>query len=197
MRLITDDDLVKLFHYLARAEREELEHPTIMLAVRLQFEFAARMSEIINLQWDWIDLAKRRVAWPDSKTGGVSKPMSQEAHRLLKSARRYPGSPYVCPAPCDEGKPLGNHGIRHRAATDIANSGVSVKAGMALTAHKTVTMFMRYVHAEDDPIRDAAALVSERAESGGGQSAPGPAKCRTVHQTASGPVLRFVAGEDR
>jgi len=88
MRLITDDDLVKLFHYLARAEREELEHPTIMLAVRLQFEFAARMSEIINLQWDWIDLAKRRVAWPDSKTGGVSKPMSQEAHRLLKSARR-------------------------------------------------------------------------------------------------------------
>jgi len=26
-----------------------------------------------------------------------------------------------------------------------------VKVGMALTAHKTVTMFMRYVHTEDDP----------------------------------------------
>jgi hypothetical protein len=36
---------------------------------------------------------------------------------------------------------------------------------MALTAHKTVTMFMRYVHAEDDAIRDAAALVSERRRS--------------------------------
>jgi hypothetical protein len=31
---------------------------------------------------------------------------------------------------------------------------------MALTAHKTVTMFMRYVHAEDDPIRAAAEVVS-------------------------------------
>lgn len=115
------------------------------------------------------------------------------ARRLLTSARRYPGSPYVCAAPGDEGKPLGTHpyfagwkrilkragvphvgthGIRHRAATDIANSGVSVKVGMALTAHKTVTMFMRYVHAEDDPIRDAAALVSERRRSLVGASQP-------------------------
>ncbi|TKB88318.1 MAG: integrase, partial [Mesorhizobium sp.] len=44
---------------------------------------------------------------------------------------------------------IGTHGIRHRSATDIANSGVPVKVGMALTAHKTVTMFMRYVHTED------------------------------------------------
>jgi integrase len=36
---------------------------------------------------------------------------------------------------------VGTHGIRHRAATDIANSGVPVKVGMALTAHKTVQMF--------------------------------------------------------
>jgi len=32
---------------------------------------------------------------------------------------------------------VGTHGIRHRAATDIANSGIPVKVGMALTAHKT------------------------------------------------------------
>ena len=48
------------------------------------------------------------------------------------------------------------HGIRHRAATDIANSGVPIKVGMALTAHKTVTQFMTYVHTEDDPVRAAA-----------------------------------------
>lgn len=71
---------------------------------------------------------------------------------------------------------MGTHGIRHRAATDIANSGVSVKVGMALTAHKTVTMFMRYVHAEDDPIRDAAALVSERRRSLVGARQPVPSQ---------------------
>ena len=52
--------------------------------------------------------------------------------------------------------------MRHRAATDIANSGVPIKVGMALTAHKTVTMFMRYVHTEDDPIRAAAETVAAR-----------------------------------
>src|SRR5258708_31590342 len=57
---------------------------------------------------------------------------------------------------------VGTHGIRHRSATDIANSGIPVKVGMALTAHKTVTMFMRYVHTEDDPVRAAADAVAFR-----------------------------------
>jgi hypothetical protein len=57
---------------------------------------------------------------------------------------------------------IGTHGIRHRSATDIANSGIPVKVGMALTAHKTVTMFMRYVHTEDDPVRAAADAVAFR-----------------------------------
>jgi len=55
---------------------------------------------------------------------------------------------------------VGTHGIRHRSATDIANSGVPLKVGMALTAHKTVAMLMRYVHTEDNPVRQAAELVA-------------------------------------
>ncbi|GAA4814110.1 hypothetical protein GCM10023232_06980 [Sphingosinicella ginsenosidimutans] len=57
---------------------------------------------------------------------------------------------------------VGTHGIRHRAATDIANSGIPLKVGMTLTAHKTVTMFMRYVHVEDDQVRAAAEIVADR-----------------------------------
>lgn len=51
---------------------------------------------------------------------------------------------------------VGTNGIRHRAATDIANSGVSVKVGIALTAHKTVTMFTTHVHTDDNSERAAA-----------------------------------------
>ena len=173
----------KLFEYLDRAEAEGLEHPFILLAIRLQFEFAARMSEILELEWAWIDFDSRRVVWPDSKTGGMSKPMSAEALRLFETAPHLEESPFVCPSVFDPnlsmskhtyyqgwrrileraGLPhIGTHGIRHRAATDIANSGVPVKVGMALTAHKTVTMFMRYVHTEDDPVRKAAELVANR-----------------------------------
>jgi len=182
-RLITDEQMVKLFAYLDKAEAEGLEHPIHLLAVRLQFEFAARMSEVLLLQWDWLDLPNGRVVWPDSKTGDMSKPLSEEARRRLTNAPRYGDSPYVCPAILDHSKPLsphtyyqawrrilsnagvpkvGTHGIRHRSATDIANSGVPLKVGMALTAHKTVAMFMRYVHTEDDPVRQAAELVAAR-----------------------------------
>ena len=182
-RLITDDELARLYAYLDHADSEGLEHPLLTLAIRLQFDFAARMSEVLELQWDWIDFAHRRVVWPDSKTGGMSKPLSAEAALLLRAAPRYSGSKYVIPALFDGSKPMskhtywagwrrileraslphsGTHAVRHRAATDIANSGVPVKVGMALTAHKTVTMFMRYVHTEDDPIRQAAETVASR-----------------------------------
>lgn len=185
-RLITNAELKRLFAYLDRADAEGLEHPFLTLAIRLQFAFAARRSEILLLEWAWIDFENRRVVWPDSKTGGMSKPLSAEAADLLENAPRLEDSPYVVPSIFDPAQPMtdntysagwrrileragiphcGTHAIRHRAATDIANSGVPVKVGMALTAHKTVTMFMRYVHAEDDPIRAAAETVSARRRS--------------------------------
>jgi integrase len=185
-RFITDGQMASLFAYLDTAAAEDLEHPTYLLAVRLQFEFAGRMSEVRLLEWEWLDLPNRRVVWPDSKTGGMSKPLSDEAHGLLTKAPRYGNSPYVCPGIRDPRKPLnkhtyyqawrrildragvppvGTHGIRHRSATDIANSGIPVKVGMELTQHKTVSQFMRYVHTEDDPVRQAAELVTSRRKS--------------------------------
>jgi hypothetical protein len=51
-----------------------------------------------------------------------------------------------------------------------------VKVGMALTAHKTVTMFMKYVHTEDDPVRAAAETVNQRRQAllGGYPASPPP-----------------------
>ena len=204
-RLITDAELKRLYAYLNKAEAEGLEHPFILLAVRLQFEFAARMSEILKLEWAWVDLDNRRVEWPDSKTGGMSKPMSAEAVRLLEAAPRLESSPYVCPSIFDPNRPMskhtyykgwrrileraglphiGTHGIRHRSATDIANSGIPVKVGMALTAHKTVTMFMRYVHTEDDPVRAAADAVAFRRQGliGGTLAAADTKSARAGHR---------------
>ncbi|HBO2483056.1 TPA: tyrosine-type recombinase/integrase [Pseudomonas aeruginosa] len=181
--LISDEDMGRIFRHLEKLEAEGLENYVIPLAIRLQFEFAGRRSEIVGLQWDWVDLENRRVVWPDSKTGGMSKPLSEEAHRLLSTAPRREDCPHVLPSPSHPGQHLttgeyyngwsralkaagathvGTHGIRHRSATDIANSGIPVKVGMALTAHKTVAMFMRYVHTEDDPVRQAAELVANR-----------------------------------
>jgi integrase len=182
-RLIDDEEMVRLFRYLDRADAEGLVHPSFTLAIRLQFAFAARMSEIVGLEWAWIDFNRKRVVWPRSKTGQMSKPMSQESFLLLSNAARLRNGRFVVPSILDPEKAMshhsyagawarvlkrsgiphvGTHGIRHRATTEIANSGVPVKVGMALTAHKTVTMFMRYVHTEDDPIRAAAETVAQQ-----------------------------------
>jgi integrase len=94
----TDEEMQKIYGYLHRAETLGLEHPTLILASRLQFELAGRQSEIIGLEWEWVNFAEHRIEWPDSKTGGMKKVMSDEAFRLLSNAHREPGSPYVCPA---------------------------------------------------------------------------------------------------
>jgi integrase len=75
---------------------------------------------------------------------------------------------------------VGTHGVRHRSATDIANSGIPVKVGMALTAHKTVAMFMRYVHTEDAPVRAAAELVANRRQAIAGTRRSAPAEAATA-----------------
>ena len=101
------------------------------------------MSEVLLLEWQWIDFPNKRVVWPDSKTGGMSKPLSAEALRLLQEAPRYTRSKFVIPALFDGSQPMtkntywaewkrileraelphcGTHAVRHRAATDIANS---------------------------------------------------------------------------
>ncbi|WP_458309523.1 tyrosine-type recombinase/integrase [Stenotrophomonas sp. SXG-1] len=84
--LISDEDMSKLFRQLDKIEADGLEGYVIPLAIRLQFEFAGRRSEIIALEWAWVDLENRRVVWQDSKTGGMSKPMNEEAYRLLSTA---------------------------------------------------------------------------------------------------------------
>ena len=209
-RLITDDEMVRLFNYLERADVEGLEHPFLALGIRLQFAFAARMSEITSMEWDWVDFANRRVVWPDSKTGEISKPMSEDIVALLTNAPRLEGSPYVVPSIFKAERPMsqatysrgwkrilersevphiGTHGIRHRATTEIANSGVPVKVGMRLTAHKTVTQFMRYVHTEDGPVRAAAETVASRrlVVLSGQRTSPQPTHNVMVVQSAKPP----------
>ena len=170
-RLITDDEMVRLFAYIERADLEELEHPFLTLGIRLQFAFAARMSEIINMKWDWVDFVDRRVVWPDSKTGEISKPISEDVVVLLSKAPRLEDSPYgaVCEAwPTDvldgysqvghakrRHSPVGTHGIRH---CDHRNcqSGVLVDELQAQDRDP-----VHDVHTEDELVR-AEPRLSQR-----------------------------------
>jgi len=56
--------------------------------------------------------------WPDSKTGGISKPLSQEAAELLATAPLLEDSPYVVPSIFDPQRPMPQHHLLRRLASD-------------------------------------------------------------------------------
>jgi len=58
----------RIFRQLEPLEAEGRENYVILLAIRAQFEFAARRSEICPLEWDWVDMEKRKMVWPDRWT---------------------------------------------------------------------------------------------------------------------------------
>src|SRR3546814_19943547 len=92
--LISDEDMGKLFRQLDKIEAEGLENYVGPLAIRLQFEFAGRRGEIVPPEWEWVDLENRRVVWPASKTGGMSKPMRDRTSVVAgkrASVREDPG----------------------------------------------------------------------------------------------------------
>jgi integrase len=184
-RLLTDDEVARIHAALAEAERTDTEPASAVLAIRLLFATACRAGEIVGdapgLQWDYLRHDTREIAWPDSKSGFMVKPLTREAAALLKGAKRIVGNPHVCVNGDRDGAlPLsslqkvwarilkrakvahcGLHAIRHRAATDIANNpDIPVHVGMRLTGHKTVSTYLRYLHVERDRVRKAAEKVS-------------------------------------
>jgi hypothetical protein len=122
--LISDEDMGKLFRQLDKIEAKGWR-TTSSLAIRLQFEFAGRRSEIVTLEWTG-GFENRRVVWPDSKTGGMSKPMSEEAYRLLSTAPRQEGSlrPAVATPPG-----------QHLTTGEYMAAGAALKAAGAARRH--------------------------------------------------------------
>lgn len=181
-RLLTDHEVKAIFETMDRIEHERIIQPVYTLVCRLQFAFAARINEILSLEWSWINFERGLIRWPDSKTGFMEKYMDAETQALIENATSRGNSIYVCPAIRDSDRPLspetyyssgwkrililanvehcGTHHVRHRAATDIANAVDNVRTGMQMTGHKTVQMFMRYVHPEEDRIRKAQAKIT-------------------------------------
>ena len=73
-RLIVDEEMVRIFRQLEKLEAEGLENYVIPLAIRLQFEFAARRSEICPLEWSWLDFENRRVGGPTARSAAFPSP---------------------------------------------------------------------------------------------------------------------------
>lgn len=151
-----------------------------VVALRLLLLTGCRVGEILSLRWQNVDLERRLLLLPDSKTGAKSIFLSQPAVDLLRSHPRLAGSDFVftgdrpgkpiaslrktwerlCKAAKIEGVRL--HDLRHSYASVGAAGGLSLPVIGALLGHSQPSTTARYAHLAASPLHDAADAIGAR-----------------------------------
>jgi integrase len=178
-RYLTHEKLARLGVALSDIETSGEELPQAIAAIRLLVLTGARLSEILTLQWTNVDIHRRELALPDSKTGKKTIQLGEPAVEVLTNMPQSVGNPYVI-----AGQKAGQHlvglpkiwgrirkkaglsdirihDLRHSYASTAAQAGLSLPFIGALLGHREVATTNRYVHLMSDPLKAAAALVSE------------------------------------
>lgn len=93
-RFLSEAELACLGHVLAEAE-QGVESPFAIAAVRLLIFTGARVSEILSLRWEHVDLERAMLRLPDSKTGAKAIYLSAPALEILATLPHIDGNPHV------------------------------------------------------------------------------------------------------
>lgn len=149
-RYLSEKEVACFSEAIAEFEREDPRMEVMADAVRLLMLTGCRKSEILTLEWAWVDWRKSCLRLPDSKTGAKVVPLGDAALALLKrrweAGRPQPDlrghnsgehpepkrrSPYVLPAMKGEGcyVGLGHHWEKVRLRADIVARRRALESG--------------------------------------------------------------------
>ena len=176
-RYLTKEELHRLGAALAQAEQTKAESPFAIAAIGLLILTGARLTEILSLRWEYVDLANGVLRLPDSKTGAKDIFLNEASIKLLREMPRMAGNPHVI-AGKKEGARLVNlqkpwrrlratadlhgvriHDLRHSFASIAAGAGMSLPVIGKLLGHTQPATTARYAHLAADPIRAASNLI--------------------------------------
>lgn len=201
-RFLTSSELARLGEALDRAEKIGLSYgvdlskatakhaakpenrfrkldPYAIAAIRLLLLTGARLREILNLRWDYVDPERGIIHLPDSKTGRKPIYLSSAALAVLTSLPAQKGNPYVIAgekenAPrADLKKPwaaitkeaglagLRLHDLRHSFASIGAGASLGLPILGKLLGHSNPATTQRYAHLDADPMRRAVNTIGE------------------------------------
>ena len=163
-----------------RRGRKTAEDWRAIACFRLLLLTGARLSEILTLQWSWIDWQRGTARLPDSKTGAKNLHLSPAALDLLRDLSRLKNNFHVLPGRRPGARFVGIqkpwqrirllaqlpglriHDFRHSfASLAVANNEAIYLVG-AVLGHRQVTTTERYSHLSDDPVKAVANRTSER-----------------------------------
>jgi integrase len=173
-RMLSADE----FGRLADALKASTRSPYIVAAINLLIFTGARLSEILNLEWEWIDFDRGEARLPDSKTGAKTLHFPAPALAVLADLPRVEGNPFVIVGNV-AGARLVNlekpwrairkvaglhdvrlHDLRHAFASVAASSGMGLPIIGKMLGHTQAATTQRYAHVASDPVKAAAATVA-------------------------------------
>jgi integrase len=173
-RMLSADE----FGRLADALKASARSPYIVAAVKLLIFTGARLTEILDLKWEWIDFERGEARLPDSKTGAKTLHLPAPALAVLADLPRVEGNPYVIVGNV-AGARLVNlekpwrairkaaglpdvrlHDLRHAFASVAASSGMGLPIIGKMLGHTQAATTYRYAHLANDPVKAAAATVA-------------------------------------
>jgi integrase len=176
-RYLTKEELQRLGAVLADPQTKATEGPFAIAAIGLLVLTGARLTEILTLRWEHVDLAKQVLRLPDSKTGAKLIYLNAAAINLLRTMPRMAGNPYVIAGKKDGGRLINLqkawrrmrakanlddvriHDLRHSFASVAAGAGMSLPMIGKLLGHSQPATTARYAHLAADPVQAAANLI--------------------------------------
>jgi len=145
-------------------------------AVRLLLLTGARLREILDLKWDYVDLERGLLFLPDSKTGRKTIVLNAPAIVIIASLPRM--SSFVI-AGEQQDKPRADlnrpwraivrraglqglriHDLRHTHASFGAGAGLGLPIIGKLLGHTQASTTQRYAHLDADPLRRASEQIA-------------------------------------
>ena len=179
-RFLSDEEYRRLGAVLRRAEQTGTEAAPAVAAIRLLMLTGCRLSEILTLRWEDVDLEAAELRLTDSKTGARVVHIGRPAVAVLRGMARVDGNPWVIAGRRPRSRIASLHypwgRIRKRAGLDdvrlhdlrhsFASGGLLVGEGLPmigkLLGHSQIQTTARYAHLADDPVKAAADRIASR-----------------------------------
>jgi integrase len=178
-RFLSEAEIARLGEALD-AEAKATSNPYPTAAIRLLLLTGCRRSEILGLQWQWIDFGRAMIFLPDSKTGQKPIYLNAPALEVLEKLPHQIGNPHVVCGHRAGGFYAGLHKVWRRVRTaailpgvrlhDLRHSFASIGAACnnsllilgKLLGHRHAATTERYWHLSADPMRQAAEAIGQR-----------------------------------
>ena len=177
-RFLSPAELRRVGEVLREMESEGIELTSAIAAIRLLILTGCRLSEIMTLQWEHVDIAGKALRLPDSKTGAKVVHLGQPAIELLDKIAHIEKTPWVIVgtkpgARLTDLQPFWQrvraraglkdvriHDLRHTFASTAVAAGQGLPMIGKLLGHTQVQTTARYAHLAADPVKDAADQVA-------------------------------------